>query len=164
MGALARLDIDVRLSVVPSEVPDPIPFPDDRTHHTYDRDQARRFWKVLVLIGEVLGEHHAGFRGRTSPVSFFWGTFDLAVIRLPEPAFYAYPYPKPAGIAQAAITPAGAAWNTTIGEFIMPYAFVQASSDPRATILEFLRSTYDVGADLLGWPSDLTQIDAPGRR
>jgi hypothetical protein len=132
-------------------------------------------------------------------VSFFWGTFDLAVIRLsgrpatprpgaglierlggdaeqicagwwpgdahlPEPAFYAYAYPKPAGIAQATIAPAGAAWNRTIGEFIMPYAFVQASADPRATILEFLRSTYRVGADLLGWPSDLTQIEGPGRR
>jgi hypothetical protein len=198
MGALSRLGVDVKLSIVPSEVPDPIPFPEDRTHHIYDPDQALRFWKVLLLIDEVLGEHHAGFRGRTSPVSFFWGTFDLAVIRLsgrpatprpgagliervsgdaeqicagwwpgdahfPEPAFYAYAYPKPAGVEQAAIAPAGAAWNTTIGEFIMPYAFVQASADPRATILEFLRSTYAVGADLLGWPSDLTQIAGPGR-
>src|SRR5579864_5519828 len=36
VDALARLHVDVDLSPVPSEVPDPIPFPEDRTHATYD--------------------------------------------------------------------------------------------------------------------------------
>jgi hypothetical protein len=197
MKALRRLGVEVDLSVVPSEVPDPIPFPDDRTHHTYDKAQALRFWQVLAMIDVVLREHHAGFRGRTPPVCFFWGTFDLAVVRMsgrpatprrgagvierfsgnaeqvcagwwpgdaryPDPAFYAYAYPKPAGIERAAIAPAGAAWNATIGEFVMPYSVVQAAADPRATILEFLRSTYDVGARMLDWPGDLTKIDVPG--
>ena len=195
MQALARLGVSATLSVVPSEVDDAIPFPEDRTHHTYDSGQARRFWHVLSLVDIVLHEHRAAFRGRTLPVSFFWGTFDLAVVRTgrpvpprpgagfierfggnaeqvcagwwpgdaryPEPAFYAYAYPKPADLAQASIRPAGAGWNTAIGEFVMPYSVVQRSADPRSAILEFLRSTYDVGARLLGWPSDLTQIDAP---
>ena len=196
MAALARLGVEVKLSVVPSEVSDPIPFPDDRTHHTYDPTQALRFWQVLAAIDSVLREHRAGFRGRTPPVCFFWGSFDLAVVRLsgtpatpppgagviqryggnaeqvcagwwpgderyPDPAFYAYAYPKPAGIERAAIAPAGAAWNTAIGEFVLPYAVAQASADPRATILEFLRDTYEVGARMLEWPADLTEIDAP---
>jgi hypothetical protein len=198
MGALARLAVEVTLSVVPSEVPDPIPFPEDRTHRTYDPGQARRFWEVLAMIDSVLREHRAAFRGRTLPVSFFWGTFDLALIRVsgrpvtprpgapflerfggnaeqvcagwwpgdakyPHAAFYAYAYPRPIGIEQRSIRPPEAGWSTTIGEFLMPYESARTSADPRATILEFLRSTYDVGAGLLGWPGDLTQIDAPGR-
>jgi hypothetical protein len=198
MRAVARLGAQVKLSVVPSEVPDPIPFPEDRTHHIYDSGQALRFWQVLTMIDNVFREHRAGFRGRTPPVCFFWGTFDLAVIRLsgrpasprpgagiierfagnaeqicagwwpgdarhPDPAFYAYAYPKPVGIEQTPIRPAEAAWDTMIGEFLMPYAFARASADPHASIIDFLRSTYDAGARLLGWPGDLTQIDVPGR-
>jgi hypothetical protein len=198
MRALAKLGVTVKLSVVPSEVPDPIPFPEDRTHHVYDPDQALRFWQVLAMIDGVLREHRAGFFGRTPPVSFFWGTFDLAVHRFsgrrasprpeagtierfsataeqiccgwwpgderyPHAAFYAYAHPKPAGIEQRPITPAGAAWDATIGEFLLPYAVARSSPDPRAAILDFVRSTYDAGAGLLGWPSDLTRFDVPGR-
>jgi hypothetical protein len=198
MRALARLGMEVTLSVVPSEVPDPVPFPADRTHHTYDPAQARRFWQVLAMIDSVFREHRAGFFGKTPPVSFFWGTFDLAVIRssarrvrpradaglierfggtaeqicggwwpgdpsYPDPAFYAYAWPKPAGVEHASIRPRGAAWNTTIREFLLPSAVVQTSADPRAAILEFLRTTYNVGAKMLGWPSDLTEVDAPDR-
>jgi hypothetical protein len=78
---LGRMGIDVAISVVPSEVPDPIPFPDDRTHHTYDTGQAGRFHQVLTRVDVALKEHHARFRGRSTPVHFFWGSFDLAVTR-----------------------------------------------------------------------------------
>jgi Family of unknown function (DUF5996) len=196
--ALQRLDLDVVLAVMPSEVPDPIPFARDRRHHVYDPAQALRFWQVLGRIDTVLKEHRAGFFGKSPPVCFFWGTFDIAVIRVgtrrvtprpgaktierfggtaeqicagwwpgdaryPHPAFYAYAWPKPAGVERSSIRPVGAAWDTTIGEFLLPYPIVHASADPRATILEFLRSTYDAGAKLLGWPDDLTRFDVPGR-
>jgi hypothetical protein len=81
MAMLARMRIEVRISVLPSEVPDPIPFPDDRTHHVYDAAQATRFFRVLSLVDSVLKEHRAGFRGRTTPVHFFWGSFDLVLTR-----------------------------------------------------------------------------------
>ena len=81
MDALRSLRVDVALSVVPSEVDDPIPFPDDRTHDTYDAAQARRFHKVLSMVDVVMKQHRAGFRGRTTPVQLFWGTFDLVVTR-----------------------------------------------------------------------------------
>jgi Family of unknown function (DUF5996) len=198
LTALARLGVDVALSVVPTEVPKPIPFPQDRTHHTYDPALALRFWRVLAPINSVLREHRAGFFGKSPPVCFFWGTFDLAVIRVgdrrvtprpdagtierfggtaeqicggwwpgderyPHPAFYAYAWPKPANVEREPIRPAGAGWSTTIGEFLLPYDVVQRSADPRGAILEFLGSTYDVGARLLGWPDDLTRFDVPER-
>jgi Family of unknown function (DUF5996) len=81
MDGLRRMGIDVGISVMPSEVPDPIPFPEDRTHATYDPEQAERFHRVLSMVDLVMKEHRAHFRGRTSPVQFFWGTFDLALTR-----------------------------------------------------------------------------------
>jgi len=199
LRALERLGVAVKLSAVPTEVADPIPFPDDRTHHVYDPAQALRFHGVLSRVDAVLKEHRAGFFGKTPPVCFFWGTFDLALVRgsdrrvqpraeagtieryagtaeqicggwwpgdprYPDPAFYAYAFPKPEGIESSPIEPAGAAWSPVIGEFLLPYATVQASADPRAEILDFLRSTYDVGAKGLGWPDDLTRFDVPGRK
>jgi hypothetical protein len=66
---------------VPSEVDHPIPFPEDRTHVMYDAVWANRFFTVLSSIDLVFKEHRARFRGKTSPVSFFWGTFDIALTR-----------------------------------------------------------------------------------
>lgn len=81
LRALRRIGVDVALSEVPSEVADPIPFPDDRTHDTYIHEHARRFHDVLSRIDLVMRRHRAGFRGRSTPVQFFWGTFDLALTR-----------------------------------------------------------------------------------
>ena len=81
MEALRRMGIDVSISVIPSEVPDPIPFPEDRTHATYDAAQVRALSSRALYVDLVMKEHRAHFRGRTSPVHFFWGTFDLAVTR-----------------------------------------------------------------------------------
>ena len=81
MAALRGMGIDVSVSELPSEVPDPIPFPEDREHHTYDGAQAQRFWQALSRVDGVMKRHRAGFRGRTSPVHFFWGSFDLANTR-----------------------------------------------------------------------------------
>jgi hypothetical protein len=85
MRALERLRIDVVISIVPSEVSDPIPFPEDRTHSTYEPAHANRFFRVLSLVDVLVKAHRAAFHGRTSPVQFFWGTFDLALIRSGKP-------------------------------------------------------------------------------
>ncbi len=81
MGALASLGVDVPITRTPSEVPDPIPFPEDTVHATYDPEWAQRFWRVLSQVDQVMKDHRARFAGRTTPVHFFWGTFDLALTR-----------------------------------------------------------------------------------
>lgn len=68
-----------------------------------------------------------------------------------EPAFYAYAYPEPAGCPDAPIRPAGASYNTTMREWILPYESVRSASDPRGAIMEFLQSTYEAAADRGGW-------------
>jgi hypothetical protein len=62
-------------------VADPIRFSEDRVHASYDRDAAHRFWRVLVQVDRVFKHFRSGFLGKSSPVHFFWGSFDLAVTR-----------------------------------------------------------------------------------
>ncbi len=81
MVALRELGIDVRINEMPNEIPGAVPFPDDRTHASYDRDFAQKFWRVLLSSHEVFSHFRTGFLGKASPVHFFWGSFDLAVTR-----------------------------------------------------------------------------------
>ena len=81
MQALHRLDIDVRIWTMPSEIEDAIPFEQDRTHGQYDRVYVQRFWQALVQANRVFSEFRARFIGKASPVHFFWGGLDLAVTR-----------------------------------------------------------------------------------
>lgn len=81
MAALAALGIEVRIWTMPVEIPDPIAFEKDTVHATYDPDYASRFWQAAIAITTVLSEFRGSFQGKSSPVHFFWGSFDLAVTR-----------------------------------------------------------------------------------
>jgi hypothetical protein len=72
-----------------------------------------------------------------------------------EAAFYAYAYPAPDGFADADVLPGAAYWDKDFGEFVLPYAAVRDSSDPAATLLEFLESTYEAAAKLADWDRKL---------
>jgi hypothetical protein len=81
MAALAGLGIDIRIDDMPNELPDPIRFGEDHVHASYDPDAAHRFWQVLRQTDRVFSKFRTGFLGKSSPVHFFWGSFDLAVTR-----------------------------------------------------------------------------------
>ncbi|HUF65272.1 MAG TPA: DUF5996 family protein [Gemmatimonadaceae bacterium] len=81
LAELARLGLNVRIHGRPNELVDPIPFAEDEVHHSYDRDYANRFWRVLVQAARVLGDFRSRFHGKCSPVHYFWGAADLAVSR-----------------------------------------------------------------------------------
>jgi hypothetical protein len=66
-------------------------------------------------------------------------------------AFYAYAYAQPSGFSERRVQPADAYFDTTMGEFILPYDGVRTSSNPNAAVLAFLQSTYDAAADAAGW-------------
>lgn len=76
---LEELDIQVVIKPVPVEVKDPIPFEQDTLHHTYDEEQATAFHLALLRTREVFLTFRSGFRGKSSPIHFFWGSFDLAL-------------------------------------------------------------------------------------
>jgi hypothetical protein len=90
MATLRELGIDASIWPVPVEMTDPIPFPDDREHCAYDAGQVARVHRVLLSVGRVFAIHRGRFFGKSSPVHFFWGAFDLAVTR-----FSGRPNPSP---------------------------------------------------------------------
>ena len=69
MGALAAAGVPVTITERPSEVPNPIPFPDDVEHASYEPEYANRFWRALVSVDAVMKEHRAQFPGRPRPCS-----------------------------------------------------------------------------------------------
>ena len=81
MATLESLGVHVKIWTTPVEVPDPIPFDQDRTHASYDPEYANRFWRILVSSDTVFKQFRSRFIGKSSPVHFFWGSFDLAVTR-----------------------------------------------------------------------------------
>jgi hypothetical protein len=81
MSTLRSLDIEVKIWTMPMEVPDPIPFDQDTVHASYDAESARQFWRILLSVDDVFKVFRSRFIGKSSPVHFFWGSFDLAITR-----------------------------------------------------------------------------------
>jgi hypothetical protein len=81
MAALRALGIEVRIWTMPVEIPKPVAFEKDTANASCDAASVTRFWRVLQSVDGVLKEFHGGFIGKSSPVHFFWGSFDLAVTR-----------------------------------------------------------------------------------
>jgi hypothetical protein len=189
MRRLQSLGVDVEIWTMPVEIPDAIPFEADHDHKSYDAKAANLFWRQLVEVARVFNAFRCRFVGKSSPVHFFWGSFDLAVTRFSgskapptersaphlalwvmreayshevssagfwpgnggygQAAFYSYAYPEPEGFAKTKI--AGATYDKTLGEFVLPYAAVAASAAPDETLLNFLQATYEAAADRGKW-------------
>lgn len=198
LDLLNSMGIPVTINEMPNEIPNPIPFSQDRTHAAYDAAAAHRFWRALVQVDRIFKLFRSGFVGKASPVHFFWGSFDLAVTRFsgrraplhpggvpglpdevtqeayshevssagfwpgneafPRAAFYSYAYPEPAGFRDKPVPP-DAYFDTTLGEFILPYDAVAAAADPDAVLLDFLSATYAATAETGGW--DRAALECP---
>jgi hypothetical protein len=79
--ALRSLGVTVKIDRIPNELTDPKPFDEDVSPRTYDPHAARSFWRALVQANRVFERFRTRFIGKSSPVHFFWGSFDLAVTR-----------------------------------------------------------------------------------
>ena len=84
----------------------------------------------------------------------FWPGNDM----FPEAAFYSYAYPEPEGF-RSRVVPPGAYYQTTLGEFILPYDAVRSAPEPDALLLEFLATTYAAAADLAHWDRAVLECD-----
>lgn len=76
---LRELDIVIKIYTKPVELEDPIRFEKDNIHNTYDPEQALALHEAMLLTQEVLYDFRCRFKGKSSEVHFFWGSFDLAV-------------------------------------------------------------------------------------
>lgn len=80
-SALRELGVDVKIWTMPVEVVNPVPFERDNEHSSYDREYVERLLRALQTMTPILQEFRGEFIGKSSPVHFFWGSFDIAVTR-----------------------------------------------------------------------------------
>ena len=78
MSRMDELGMEVKIFTRPVEVAGAIPFEHDHEHVSYDPEYAHRFWQSLVNAQRVFVKFGSGFVGKTSPINFWWGGFDLA--------------------------------------------------------------------------------------
>jgi hypothetical protein len=76
VGALAGA---ARIDPTPQEVAWSVPLDEDEEHRTYDRDQVAAYLGAATRAALVLAAFRAPYRGRSTPVNAWWGSFDLAV-------------------------------------------------------------------------------------
>jgi len=75
---------------------------------------------------------------------------------VPEPAFYSYTSPEPAGLDQEPLRPEQARWTDSRGAHLalLLYADARVAADPRGTVLDFYESAYRAGAARAGWDTE----------
>ncbi len=79
LAAVAELAGPVEIDPTPQEVPWSQPLDEDDEHARYDAEQVATYFDTATRAALVLAEFRAPFRGRSTPVNAWWGSFDLAV-------------------------------------------------------------------------------------
>ena len=171
MAALKSLGIEVRIYKVPVEFDDVTPFDQDQHHSSYDTEYVERFRKILIHSDRIFKQFRSRFVGKSSPVHFFWGSFDLAVTR-----FSGRRAPEREGadaVTREAYSHEVTSCGFWPGNRAFPHAAFYAYSSPvppglekerirpaaagwdttlgDAAILDFCQSAYEAGAKLAHW-------------
>jgi len=79
LAAVRDLGGPVRIDPTPQEVPWQVPLDVDEEHAHYDPEQVAGYFAAATMAAQVLAAHRAPYRGRSTPVNAWWGSFDLAV-------------------------------------------------------------------------------------
>lgn len=119
---------------------------------------------VTRFSGRKAPRHPGGVPGLPDPITQeayshevssagFWPGSDA----FPEAAFYSYAYPEPAGFRDRQVS--AGSFNTTLGEFVLPYESVRTAPNPDQLLLDFLTSTYQAAADAGKW--DRAALECP---
>jgi hypothetical protein len=185
LDAISQLAGSVEINTMPQEVSWNVPLDQDEEHARYDPVQVEDYFAAATQAALVLAAFRAPYRGRSTPVNAWWGSFDLAVnlfsgvpasppapdfimrnamdaqevaigwwpgdARYEQAAFYGYAHPAPEGFAEAAPSVPGARWEPTLGEYILDWEDVRASSDPYALALDFARSLFRHACEVCEW-------------
>jgi len=79
LGAVRGLGVAVEIDPTPQEVAWTVPLDEDREHATYDPAAVSAHFADATQVALILAEFRAPYRGRSTPVNAWWGSFDLAV-------------------------------------------------------------------------------------
>ncbi len=142
------------LDLAPDEAHWTVPLDQDREHTRYDTAQVAAYFEAATQVALALTDFRAPHDGRSTPVSAWWGSFDVAVSlfsredrevavgwwpgdpRYPKAALYAYAKPAPDGFEATDLSPGR--WHAELGEFILDWS--DAGADPRGAALGFARA------------------------
>jgi hypothetical protein len=76
---ISTLAGEVTIDMTPQEVPWSVPLDQDEDHASYDPLQVKTYFAAATQAALVLAAFRAPYRGRSTPVNAWWGSFDLAV-------------------------------------------------------------------------------------
>jgi hypothetical protein len=79
LAAVERIVGRVEINLHPQEVPWTTPLDEDEEHHSYDEERVAEYLSAASRAAIILAALRAPYRGRSTPVNAWWGTFDLAV-------------------------------------------------------------------------------------
>ncbi|HSS04872.1 MAG TPA: DUF5996 family protein [Solirubrobacterales bacterium] len=79
LAAIAELGTVVAIDPTPQEVTWTVPLDQDTEHATYEPEQVTAYFGAATQAALVLAAFRAPYRGRSTPVNAWWGSFDLAV-------------------------------------------------------------------------------------
>jgi hypothetical protein len=79
LAAVGALGGPVEINPTPQETPWTTPLDEDTEHATYDPSQVADYFAAATQAALVLAALRAPYRGRSTPVNAWWGSFDLAV-------------------------------------------------------------------------------------
>ena len=79
LDAVGRVAGPVEVKTNPQEVPWTVPLDEDYEHATYEPEQVDDYFAAATQAALVLADFRAPYRGRSTPVNAWWGSFDLAV-------------------------------------------------------------------------------------
>ena len=79
LAAVRALGGPVEIDPTPQEVPWQVPLDKDDEHAHYDPGQVADYFAAATQAALVLAAYRAPYRGRSTPVNAWWGSFDLAV-------------------------------------------------------------------------------------
>jgi Family of unknown function (DUF5996) len=185
LAAIGAMVGTVTINTAPQEVSWSVPLDEDYEHRRYDTGQVGDYFAAATQAAAVLAAFRAPYRGRSTPVNAWWGSFDLAVSlfsgrsasppsadfimrnamdmqevavgwwpgdpRHPHAAFYVYAHPAPEGYGLGTLSPKGARWDASLGEYLLPWDDVIAAPDPHAAALEFAQSAFRHSCAVCGW-------------
>jgi Family of unknown function (DUF5996) len=79
LAGVRELGGELEIDLTPQETPWSTPLDDDTEHASYDRDHVATYFAAVTRAAMVLASARAPYRGRSTPVNAWWGSFDLAV-------------------------------------------------------------------------------------
>ena len=77
LDLLKKAGVDVSINLKPQEIPDPIPFDQDKTQRSYEPLMANSWWRILLSTQHVMRIFKGGFQGKTQRIGLMWGTLDI---------------------------------------------------------------------------------------